>query len=153
MEIDAGNARTGQFFTPYALSRTIAELTISDDIITNAVNEYGFFTLQEPAIGSGGMVIAAAETCKERGHNYQQCMCATGIDVDSRCVHMAYIQLSLLGIPAVIVHGNTLTLETFGRPWYTPQYILGRWEHRLNRRQSKEFNKEFIAMIDEADRN
>ena len=32
---------------------------------------------------------------------------------------MAYIQLSLYGIPAVVIHGNTLTMETWSH-WYTP---------------------------------
>jgi hypothetical protein len=40
-----------------------------------------------------------------------------------RAVHMAYIQLSLLHVPAVVVHGNTLSLEEWGY-WYTPAHIL-----------------------------
>jgi hypothetical protein len=32
---------------------------------------------------------------------------------------MAYIQLSLYGIPAMVIHGNTLTMEEWDR-WYTP---------------------------------
>ena len=40
-------------------------------------------------------------------------------DIDIRCVWMAYIQLSLYGIPAVVIHGNTLTMETWSQ-WYTP---------------------------------
>ena len=33
--------------------------------------------------------------------------------------YMAYIQLSLYGIPAMVIHGNTLTMEEWDR-WYTP---------------------------------
>lgn len=40
-------------------------------------------------------------------------------DIDIRCVWMAYIQLSLYGIPAMVIHGNTLTMEEWDR-WYTP---------------------------------
>jgi hypothetical protein len=39
---------------------------------------------------------------------------------------MAYIQLSLYGIPAVIIRGETLSLKEYTR-WYTPAYILGNW--------------------------
>jgi hypothetical protein len=43
-----------------------------------------------------------------------------------RCVHMAYVQLSLLGIPAVVVHGNALSLDVWG-VWYTPAHVLVGW--------------------------
>lgn len=39
-------------------------------------------------------------------------------DIDIRRVWMAYIQLSLYGIPAMVIHGNTLTMEEWDR-WYT----------------------------------
>jgi len=52
-----------------------------------------------------------------------------GEDLDIHCVLMAYIQLSLYGIPAVVLHGNTITTEEFDR-WYTPIYILDRWVWR-----------------------
>ncbi len=32
---------------------------------------------------------------------------------------MTYIQLSLYGIPAVVIHGNTLTQEAWSE-WFTP---------------------------------
>ena len=60
----------------------------------------------------------------------------TAIDVDAKCVHMAYLQFSLLHIPAVIVHGNALSLEEWGH-WYTPAHIMDGWTHRLKRRMSE----------------
>jgi len=47
-----------------------------------------------------------------------------GVDVDVLCVHMCYIQLTLLHISAEVVHGNSLTNEVFN-VWYTPAYIMG----------------------------
>ena len=44
---------------------------------------------------------------------------------------MAYLQLSLYGIPAVIIHGNTLTDEEWSR-WYTPVYMVNGWAMREN---------------------
>jgi len=44
---------------------------------------------------------------------------------------MAYVQLSLYGIPAVVIHGNTLTLDEWSH-WYTPLYILHGWGMRRN---------------------
>ena len=54
------------------------------------------------------MIIAAAKVLKERGLNYQRCMKVVGQDLDWRGVYMAYVQLSLLGIDAIVVQGNTL---------------------------------------------
>ncbi len=65
----------------------------------------------EPARGSGAMVLAAAKALQAQGRNYQQEMIAVCIDIDFKCVCMTYIQLALHGIPAIIIHGNTLTTE------------------------------------------
>lgn len=43
---------------------------------------------------------------------------------------MAYVQLSLLHIPAVVIHGNTLALEERSH-WLTPAHIMGGWEWKL----------------------
>jgi hypothetical protein len=45
---------------------------------------------------------------------------------------MAYLQLSLLHIPARITHGNSLSLDEFSH-WYTPAHILGGWNFKLRR--------------------
>ena len=36
---------------------------------------------------------------------------------------MTYIQLSLYEIPAMVIHGNTLTMEEWDR-WYTPYALV-----------------------------
>ncbi|MGF6649599.1 hypothetical protein OKW34_000161 [Paraburkholderia youngii] len=131
MMLELGNSRAGQFFTPYHVSRM---MTIGDG--GPAVREHGFIRVQEPACGAGGMVIAVAESLHDAGHNYQQAMHATCVDIDPCCVHMAYVQLALLHIPAVIVHGNALTLDVWGT-WYTPAHILGGWSWKLRRREAE----------------
>ena len=96
------------------------------------IEEKGFITASEPCVGSGAMVIAMAESMREQGTNYQEHLHVTAVDLDIRCVHMAYIQFTLLHIPAVIVHGNTLTLEEFGH-WPTLAHITGFWDNKLRR--------------------
>lgn len=39
---------------------------------------------------------------------------------------MAYIQLSYLGIPAVVIHGDSLQVKEYTR-FYTPVYMIGDW--------------------------
>ena len=146
MMLELGNARAGQFFTPYHVSRLMASMTIGDG--GSAVRDHGFLRLQEPACGAGGMVIAVADSLHEAGHNYQQAMHATCIDIDACCVHMAYVQLSLLHIPAVVVHGNALTLDVWGM-WYTPAHIVGGWKWKLRRREADVEAAELVR-VDEA---
>jgi len=44
----------------------------------------------------------------------------------------AVARFALLGIPAVIVLGNTLTLEQ-REVWHTPGHIMGLWDIKLRR--------------------
>jgi hypothetical protein len=62
-------------------------------------------------------------------------MHATCIDIDATAAHMAYVQLSLLHIPAIVVHGNTLSMEQWGY-WLTPAHVLGFWDAKLKREAS-----------------
>ena len=43
---------------------------------------------------------------------------------------MAYVQLSLAHVPAIIVHGNSLSMQEWGH-WFTPAHIVGGWDRRL----------------------
>lgn len=112
MALDLGNDRAGQFFTPYPVSQLMAKMLSGDAV--QKCKERGFVRMMESAVGAGGMVIATAEALMDEGINYQQVMYVTCIDVDAAAVHMAYVQLSLLHIPAIIIHGNALTLEQWG---------------------------------------
>jgi type I restriction-modification system DNA methylase subunit len=112
MMLELGNAKAGQFFTPYHVSRMMAMMAVGDG--GSAIGDHGFLRLQEPACGAAGMVIAVADSLNDAGHNYQQAMHAACIDIDPCCVHMAYVQRSLLHIPVMVVHGNALTLDVWG---------------------------------------
>ncbi|MEN7527638.1 MULTISPECIES: N-6 DNA methylase [unclassified Cupriavidus] len=135
MMLELGNDRAGQFFTPYSVSRLMASINIGDG--NPYVDRDGFVTISEPACGAGGMVIACADALHDAGRNYQQTMHATCIDIDPRCVHMAYVQLSLLNIPAIVVHGNALSVEAWGT-WFTPAHILGGWGAKLRVKRFRE---------------
>jgi N-6 DNA methylase len=133
-ELELHNKWAGQFFTPYHVCQMMAKMTLGGTYAQSIIEERGYITAQEPACGSGSMVIALAQALKDEGINYQQQLHVTAIDVDAKCVHMAYLQLSLLHIPAIIVHGNSLSLEEYGQ-WYTPAHIMGGWGAKLRNRQ------------------
>lgn len=136
MMMGMGNASTGQFFTPYEVSRLMAGMLMADHNAHQAqLKQQGFITLQEPACGAGGMVVAAIHALVDSGINYQQALHVTAIDIDRRCVHMTYLQLALLHVPAIIIQGNALLLEVF-ETWYTPAHILGGWSSRLREQRA-----------------
>lgn len=101
MEAGMGSKAAGQFFTPFHLSVVCAELALPEE-------EQEVYTINEPSCGGGGMIIAAAVALKKRGIDYQRKMKVIAQDLDWKGVYMCYLQLSLLGIDAICVQGNTL---------------------------------------------
>lgn len=71
-------------------------------------------------------------------------MHVTAIDIDPVAAQMAYIQLSLLHIPAVIIQGNTLSMELRDQ-WVTPAHVLGNWGQRLNQDDTEEETEDMSA--------
>lgn len=103
MSAGLGSKQTGQFFTPYHLSVMCAETTVPKNI-----SEENPFIINEPSCGGGGMIIAASSVLRNRGLNPQRCMEVVAQDLDWKGVYMTYVQLSLLGIKAIVVQGDTL---------------------------------------------
>jgi type I restriction-modification system DNA methylase subunit len=133
MTLELGSQWAGQYFTPYSVALMMAMMTVGDaDTLRATIEQRGFVRVQEPAVGGGAMVIALADALSRVGVNYQQHLHATCIDTDIKAVHMAYIQLSLLHVPAVVVHGNSLSGECWGT-WRTPAHVLGFWDGKLCR--------------------
>lgn len=125
------NKYHGQFFTPWHICEFMGMTTFdgSEPSAETVLNKQNYITLLEPCIGSGGLVLGFCKAMMNKKHNPQRELCVTGVDIDIKCVYMAYLQLSLFGIPAIIVHGNSLTVEQWS-VWKTPAYILGCWDSK-----------------------
>lgn len=132
MNLDLGNDRLGQYFSPYDLSLLSARMILDESSVAQKIEEKGFVSLYEPTVGGGGMVIAAAQVVKDMGFNPQQQLHVTCQDLDITAVYMTYLQLSLFGIPAVVIHGDVLKLEERSH-WYTPFHIINGWSRKLER--------------------
>jgi hypothetical protein len=144
-DLELHNKWASQFFTPYEVCRMMARMTIDDtEDVKARIAARGYVTAQEPAVGSGAMVIALAHEMREAGINYQQHLHVTAVDIDPKCVHMAYVQFSLLHIPAVIIHGDTLSLKEYSH-WHTPAHILDGWDWKLLRLPKAETPHEIEA--------
>ncbi len=122
MKCNQGNKHVGQFFTPYHLSKLMAKMTIPKEIIDKRNGE--ILTLCDPCCGGGGLMMAVLDVLKNDFHyNYAANCFVDCSDIDINCVHMTYLQLSLAGVPAIVKHENSLTMEVWS-VWRTPAFIL-----------------------------
>jgi len=127
MELELGSKWHGQFFTPYELCLVMAKLTISKKQFEND----NIVSVNEPAVGAGAMVIALCEHLQDININYQRQLKIVAQDVNYTACCMCYIQLSLLGCSAAVIHGNTLTLEC-NNMWITPIGMTQYYTHWYN---------------------
>lgn len=123
MRCNLGNKTAGQFFTPYHLSEFMARTTMDETLIREKTADVGILTVNDPCCGGGGMLIAALDVLRHLGVNYARNCFIDCSDIDERCIHMTYLQLSLAGVPAIVKHQDTLTRKLWG-VWYTPAYLF-----------------------------
>lgn len=143
MSLDLSSDDSAQFFTPSEVSDLMARL-LHGDSIKNI--DKPFVTLSDPACGAGSMVLSFVKQMISAGHNPAEKLYVHCIDVDRVAAMMCYIQLSLWGVPATIVVGNTLTLDT-KEVWHTPIYYLNHWESRLQTRELLEGVNQIMDLI------
>lgn len=116
-EIGALDAKLGQFFTPYEVSRLMAEISLGD--AAAQIEAKGFITVSEPAAGAGGMVLAMADALERQGRDPARHVWVEAVELSRSTFHMAYIQIASRGIAGRIIHGNSLTMEIYDQA-FTP---------------------------------
>lgn len=133
MDSGTSNGQAGQFFTPYHVAKLMAECNFDKEKLKAEIAEDPdrVITIAEPTCGAGGLIVAAIDVLKDAGINYAWNAFVDCGDIDSRCVHMTYLTLSLLGVPAVVRRGDALMLD-YSETWYTPAYIFA-WPHFKSR--------------------
>ncbi len=123
-DLELHNKWAGQFFTPQSLADVMAALTLSSKTGPN-------ITWSDPAIGSGVLALGALRAMLPEDRHR---LTVFGQDIDPLAIHMAYIQLSLAGVAATLVCGDTLRApateavyaDRGERPeavWHTPQRV------------------------------
>lgn len=122
MRSNMANGRRGQVFTPYHIANFMAKITMDEQLKDYKGDE--ILTINDPCCGSGAMSMGALDVLKnDLNINYTHNCYFECSDIDIRCVHMAYLQLSLAGATAIVKHQNTLTNETWS-VWKTPAFIF-----------------------------
>lgn len=127
--LELHNKYKGQYFTPPAICNLMGSIALNSKQHEEELSKKGYITLMDECVGSGGLVLGFANAMRDNKLNYQKQLVVYCRDIDIKCVYMAYLQLSLQGIPAVVIHGDTLKNEELSR-WYTPVYIVDGWQFR-----------------------
>lgn len=129
MDSGTSNGKAGQFFTPYSVSQCMARINFPKDEVLAKLGDdpNRVLTIYEPTCGAGGLIVAAIDALNYAGVNYSWNAFVDCGDIDLRCVHMTYVTLSLLGVPAVVRLGDALMME-YRQTWFTPAYLMA-WPH------------------------
>lgn len=98
-----------QFFTPYDLSKAIAQMMLSNS--DEAIKEKGYVSICDPCAGSGGMLVAAFNVLREQGANPQADAWFEAQEISQDTALMCYAQMSLLGMAGRVIVGDSLTGE------------------------------------------
>jgi type I restriction-modification system DNA methylase subunit len=132
MMAEFGNNDRGQFFTPDCIAQVMAKMTLHDGMDA-IIKDRGYITISDPACGGGVTLIASVAHMKELGYNINKQVCIYAQDIDGKCANMTFIQLALLGVPAVVATGNTLTME-IRRQAFTPMWSMYGFSTKEDRR-------------------
>ena len=117
--LGAANTRNGQFLTPVSVSRMISRVSCHGmDYKPGQI-----ITLSDPACGSSVLLIEGAEALMEDGVQQGDILLLAG-DIDPRACDISYVQLSLLGYPAVVQHADALSMKRLSPDRYTPGWFL-----------------------------
>jgi hypothetical protein len=106
-ELGVLRAEQGQFFTPFEVCKLMAAMQCTD--VPTLIKSNGYFTMAEPAVGAGAMVLALASNLRESGYDPSTVMFVDATDLSERAYRMAYVQLSVSGIAGRVTHGDSLS--------------------------------------------
>lgn len=138
MKLELGNSNLGQVFTPYSLAKASTGLTVNHEHLRDTVRDKGWYAAYDPACGGGAMLIAFAEKCDSefKRLEYRNHLLIVANDIDPLCWHMCYVQLSLLGVAAIVTLSDALVTpkvdfyETPELVLFTPTYLNDVWSYR-----------------------
>jgi len=119
-----GQQWNGEFHTPKTICDLMARLTLGENASLPAE---GPIMVCEPACGAGAMILSFAQACTPE---VRRRLRVTAIDNNRTACDMAFINTTLWGIPARIIHGNSLSLECWAA-WSNIHYIAPWLPHAL----------------------
>ena len=100
-----GQQWNGEFHTPKTICDLMARMTLGD---VESLPAEGPITVCEPACGAGAMILALAQACPP---DIRRRLRVTAIDINRTACDLTFINTTLWGIPARVIHGNSLSME------------------------------------------
>lgn len=141
MELSMGNDAQGQFFTPEPICKLMALMMMQGEAekAKEFIKEKGYYMVSDPCVGAGGMLLAAAQVLKKQGIDVRNEVLFYASDVDMTAVYMAYTQMSLMRMPAVLRRMDALSQKGDKDLWITlGVFVSQNLSHRLFRQKEKE---------------
>lgn len=121
-EIGMSNKAKGQFFTPEPVCDFINSIMFSDKNISKTIEEKGYFSINDPACGSGRLLFSAIDFLNKKDIPIDKVF-VEGDDTSLLCCCMTYINLSLRGVSGCVKHQDTLSQEQW-HDFYTPAFVM-----------------------------
>lgn len=106
----------GEFHTPKTICDLMARMTLGD---MESLPPEGPISVCEPACGAGAMILSLAEACPPE---VRRRLRVTAIDISRTACDMTFINTTLWGVSTRVIHGNSLSLETWAA-WSNIHYI------------------------------
>lgn len=107
VDLNLSNNNLGQFFTPYSVSKMMAEMNLAN--IKNDFNEKGFITISDSSCGAGSTLIAAANIINKNNISLKKDVLFFAQDIDMIVALMCYIQLFIIGARGMVIIGDSLS--------------------------------------------
>jgi len=120
--LELNNVSSGQFFTPYNVSKMMAMM--SGGNLTEEIKEKGYITANDCCCGAGGLLIGFVNIAREQSVDIQRDILFVAQDIDLTSVLMCYVQLCLLHCAGYVIRGDSLRNDPPEQQdfWYTPMY-------------------------------
>lgn len=110
-----GAQQGGEFHTPAPICELMARLTLG----SSDLPPEGPITVCDPACGAGAMILALGKSVTPE---IRRRLRVTAVDVSRTACDLTFINTTLWGIPCRVIHGNSLSRESWGA-WCNIHYI------------------------------
>lgn len=120
-------SQAGQFFTPYNVGQMMARINMPDSLV---LDNSRILRVNDPCCGAGCLLLAGYNVMREQlestDPDWDKYVLFVAQDIDPLVCKMCYIQMCCIGVPGVVVVGNSLFPDTELSPtdfWFTHKYF------------------------------
>ena len=120
-------SQAGQFFTPYNVGQMMARINMPDSLV---LDKSRIMRVNDPCCGSGCLLLAGYNVMREQlesaDPDWDKYVLFVAQDIDPLVCKMCYIQMCCIGVPGVVVVGNSLFPDSERAQtdfWFTHKYF------------------------------